>query len=61
VKFYTVEEIAEMTQLTEGTVRRLIKGQQLEAVRFGNKLRVSEVALQSYLKNNSTFPKEKSA
>ena len=58
MKFYTIKEIAEMLKLTEGTIRRLVKDQQLEAVRFGNELRVTEDALKTYLKKNSTFPKE---
>ena len=49
-KYWTPKEIAQTYRVTEATVRRFIREGQIEAVRFGNSLRVSDEALQRFLK-----------
>ncbi|ACB54900.1 helix-turn-helix domain-containing protein [Bacillus wiedmannii] len=53
--FYTVKEFAEMAKISEKTVTRYIKTGDLEAVKFGGQWRITETAVQSYIKNNSNI------
>jgi excisionase family DNA binding protein len=47
--YLTVKEIAKRYKVTEQTIRNYVKRGQLEAVRFGDQLRISEKALQDFL------------
>jgi excisionase family DNA binding protein len=49
-KFMTVAEIADILRVSRMSVYRLIHGGQLEAVQFGRSFRISEPALEAYLK-----------
>lgn len=49
-RLYTVEAVAEMTNLTRKTVYEHIRAGKLEAVRFGRTLRVESSALDAWLK-----------
>lgn len=49
-KFWTVAEVADTLRVSRMSVYRLIHSGQLEAVQFGRSFRVSEKALQTYLK-----------
>ncbi len=50
VKFWTVAEVAETLRVSRMSVYRLIHGGELEAVQFGRSFRVSQEALDTYLK-----------
>jgi excisionase family DNA binding protein len=50
VKFWTVAEVAETLRVSRMSVYRLIHSGELEAVQFGRSFRVSEAALEAYLK-----------
>lgn len=44
-----------MAKISEKTVTRYIKTGDLEAVKFGGQWRITESAVQSYIKNNSNI------
>ncbi len=50
VTFWTVAEVAETLRVSRMSVYRLIHGGELEAVQFGRSFRVSQQALDAYLK-----------
>lgn len=50
VKFLTVAEVAALMRVSKMSVYRLIHGGQLEAVRFGRNFRVTEAAVDAYLR-----------
>lgn len=52
MKFYTIEEVAEMLKVSDKTVRRLIEGKKLDAVKVGTVYRISEEDLKKYLEEN---------
>jgi excisionase family DNA binding protein len=51
---YTVEQVADILQVSPQTVRRLIKEGQIKAVRVGIQLRVKKEELDRYLESQST-------
>lgn len=53
VKFYTIEEIADILRVNPAKVRQLIKASDLQATRVGKQYRISEEQLQDYLKRHS--------
>ncbi|HET9647028.1 MAG TPA: helix-turn-helix domain-containing protein [Microlunatus sp.] len=50
VKFWTVAEVADTLRVSRMSVYRLIHSGELEAVQFGRSFRVSQEALDAYLK-----------
>jgi len=54
-QLYTVDEIAKIIKLEPQYIRREIKNEHLEAIRFGREIRISEAAVQAYLESKSTF------
>lgn len=52
VKFLTVAEVAQVMRLSKMSVYRLIHSGELEAVRFGRSFRVSEQAVDAYLRDS---------
>ena len=50
--FYTVEQIAEMLQVHWQTILNYIKNGKLEAVRLGKGYRISQQAINKFLKEN---------
>ena len=56
VKVYTIREVAMLLKLHYHTVNNLIKKGELEAIKIGNQYRITEEALQEYLKTH-TIPK----
>jgi excisionase family DNA binding protein len=50
---YTLEQVADRLQVSVQTVRRLIKEGRLKAVRVGVQLRVTQEALDEFLKQTS--------
>lgn len=46
---YTVEQVAEILQVSEQTVRKLIKDKQLKAFRVGSQIRVRKEDLDRYM------------
>ena len=52
VRFLTVAEVATMMRLSKMSVYRLIHSGELEAVRFGRSFRVSEQAVDTYLRDS---------
>jgi excisionase family DNA binding protein len=50
VKFLTVAEVAALMRVSKMSVYRLIHAGQLEAVRFGRNFRVTESAVDTYLR-----------
>lgn len=53
IKVYTLEEVAEILQLTRRTLYTYIKNGQLKAVKIGKYWRVSEETLQSFIKKGT--------
>lgn len=52
VKFLTVAEVASVMRVSKMTVYRLVHSGELPAVRVGRSFRVSEDAVNAYLKNS---------
>ena len=52
VKFLTVAEVAALMRVSKMSVYRLIHSGELEAVRFGRSFRVTEGAVDAYLKGS---------
>ena len=52
VTFLTVAEVAALMRVSKMSVYRLIHGGELEAVRFGRSFRVTEEAVDAYLKGS---------
>lgn len=50
---YTLEQVAEILQVSVHTVRRLIKEKKLRAIRVGIQLRVTQEDLDHFLKQSS--------
>jgi excisionase family DNA binding protein len=51
-KFWTVAEVAERMRVSKMSVYRLIHGGQLEAVQFGRSFRISDEALEAFMKRS---------
>lgn len=51
LKVYTVKEIAQILQTSRQQVRRMIQGEELDAVRVGREWRISEESLKAFLDN----------
>lgn len=49
LKVYTVKEIAQILQTSRQQVRRMIQGEELDAVRVGREWRIPEEALKAFL------------
>jgi excisionase family DNA binding protein len=54
LKFYTVKEVASHMRVSKMTVYRLLNSNELPSVRVGNSFRVPEVAVENYIKKNTT-------
>ncbi len=52
MKFLTVAEVATLMRVSKMSVYRLIHAGELEAVRFGRSFRVSEQAVNTYLRDS---------
>lgn len=52
IKFYTVQEIASILQVTPQTVRTYIKQDKIRAQRIGRPLLITESSLKDFLNNN---------
>ena len=57
-RLWTVTEIAEHMRVSSMTVYRLIKGNQLPAIRVGKNYRIRSRDLQGYLDSSLTFAHE---
>ena len=53
-RFYTVNEVAEMTGFHPKTIREFISTGLIEAVRFRTEYRITQEAIEDYIKRNST-------
>ncbi len=53
-RFYTVQEVAEMTGFKPRTIREFISSGLLEAVKFRTEYRITQEAIDEYVKRNST-------
>jgi excisionase family DNA binding protein len=53
--FYTIQEVAEILQLSERTILRHIHSGHLAAHRVGHQYRVSELAMGDYLRAKYTM------
>jgi putative molybdopterin biosynthesis protein len=53
VKFYTIEEIADILRVNPAKVRQLLKSGDLKSTRIGKQYRISEEQLQEYLRRHS--------
>jgi putative molybdopterin biosynthesis protein len=49
---YTIEEVAQILKISVMTVRRLIKAGKLESFRAGQKIRITQAALDKYIQSN---------
>ena len=58
LRFYTIVEVAELLRVNDRTVRRLIDGGKLKAVKIGTTWRISESDLNDYLEANKTGKKD---
>jgi excisionase family DNA binding protein len=52
VKFFTVAEVAALMRVSKMSVYRLIHSGELESVRFGRSFRVTEAAVDAYLRGS---------
>ena len=52
VKFFTVAEVAALMRVSKMSVYRLIHSGELESVRFGRSFRVTEAAVDAYLRSS---------
>jgi excisionase family DNA binding protein len=52
IKFYTVQEIASILQVTPQTVRAYIKQAKIRAQRIGRPLLITESSLKEFLEGN---------
>ncbi len=52
-KFYTVEDVARILQISVSTVRKLINDGDLRSIRIGKQIRVPESALNEYIERQS--------
>ncbi len=50
IRFFTVSQVAEMTQLTEHRVYEAVRLQLLPAVRIGRQVRIEETAFLDWVK-----------
>lgn len=50
---YTVEQVAEILQVSTKTVRNLVKERKIKAVRVGVQIRIRKEDLDSYLESQS--------
>ena len=48
-KFYTVKQVAEIMQASQGTIYRLCEGRQLAHIKIGTAIRISEIHLRDYM------------
>ena len=53
VKFYTIEEVADILRVNPATVRKLIESGELGATRVGRQYRISQEALDDYIARHS--------
>ena len=53
MKFYTVEEIADVFSISTSTIRRLLRSGELKGSKLGNQWRISEKQAQEYFDKNS--------
>jgi len=49
MKYYTVEEIAEMLKMNKFTVYKWVQNKQIKFIKIGSSVRISEDDLQEYL------------
>ncbi|HUV47043.1 MAG TPA: helix-turn-helix domain-containing protein [Candidatus Bathyarchaeia archaeon] len=52
--FYTVEQVADMLKIHWQTVLNYIKSGKLEALKLGKGYRISQMAIDKFLRKNST-------
>lgn len=50
---YTIEDVAKILQVSEATVRKLIREKLLTAFRVGPQLRITQEALDGYIRSQS--------
>lgn len=50
--YYTTEQLAEMMQVTDETIRNYIRGGKMGATKIGRDYRVSDVDLYNFLEKN---------
>jgi len=53
VKFYTIEEVADILRVNPATVRKLIDTGELKATRVGRQYRISQEQLDDYIQRHS--------
>ena len=54
VKFYTVQEVADLLQIHWQSVLNYIKNGKLKALKLGKGYRISQEALDEFIKNHTT-------
>ena len=58
IKLYTLDEVADILQVTRRTLYTCIKAGQLKAVKMGKYWRVSEESLQAFISTGTPILKE---
>jgi excisionase family DNA binding protein len=53
MKFYTVQEVADILRVNERTVLNLIAAGEIKATQVGRQYRISEEALNDYIKRHT--------
>jgi len=51
-RFYTVQQVATLLQVSESTIKRLIRSRQLPVVRVGKSVRIAQSDLEKYLRSS---------
>jgi excisionase family DNA binding protein len=57
-QYWTPKEVADRFKVSEETVRRYIRQKKLQAVRFGDQLRIPDSALQEFIKKRNANQSE---
>ncbi len=57
-QYWTPKEVADRFKVSEETVRRYIRQKKLQAVRFGDQLRIPDSALQEFIKKRNADQSE---
>jgi excisionase family DNA binding protein len=59
-KWYSIEELAQILKLNQGSIRQLVRSGKLESVKFGRTIRIPESSFQDYVNCNQKSTKDNS-
>jgi excisionase family DNA binding protein len=59
-KWYSVEELAQILKLNQGSIRQLVRSGKLKSVKFGRMIRIPDSSFQDYVNHNLKSTKDNS-